>query len=720
MSSLDPTVVLANELANSELLASAGPSTETIPSGLPFTRQEWSLDEVAQHQAAGSSARAEVVPTESTVPPAVPPVLLDKRTVSGRYRSSGGSYQLELRLDVDGRRPTMRISGDFFRTSGATVVYFGSFNVDSVSVSTTDSTATLEGMGAYTWSTAAAKVQVIIPRTTISQSAAAATLQFFTKTGAPGASYACDFESGYFRTVQYEQDHVSGVTPFDSYDTGSLPSGGPARVLSVVKAFAEAGVELQTTGGWSEVSMTSIGSAWSDAELHASMETQFSQWQDEPQWKVYLLAANLHDIGTGLRGIMFDQHGRQRQGCAVFHDVIGGSSPDSLRAQLRTYVHELGHCFNLLHSWQKSLANPPAPNRPDALSWMNYIQFYPGGAPAYWANFPFQFDDIELVHLRHGARNDVIMGGNAFAAGAALLEPQALAEVVDDRSGLQLRLESRKTYAFGEPVVLEIKLATTDLRAKQVHSHLHPKGGFVQVAICKPNGQVVNYEPVVEYCIDESMVTTLDQERPALYESAYIGFGHEGFYFEQPGAYEIRAVYYALDGSLVISNPIGLRVRSPLSVADEEVAELFLGDEQGMLLSMLGSDSEHLSSGNGAFDLLLDKYNDHPLAVYAKLLKGINAGREFKTITPDKILAVRQPKAEASVKCLSGVVNAAGTGRLDNITLNLAMRKLVRAYKLVGDEEKVQSVKQKMLNFFRHKALKSQVLRQIEAQVSAL
>jgi hypothetical protein len=63
-------------------------------------------------------------------------------------------------------------------------------------------------------------------------------------------------------------------------------------------------------------------------------------------------------------GIMFDQLGPQRQGCAVFHQGIGGTTADKLRLQLYTYVHELGHCFNLLHSWQKSLATPPGTNRP--------------------------------------------------------------------------------------------------------------------------------------------------------------------------------------------------------------------------------------------------------------------------------------------------------------------------------------------------------------------
>ncbi len=45
-----------------------------------------------------------------------------------------------------------------------------------------------------------------------------------------------------------EEDRQEGITPFSSYNTGSLPSGGPARNLSVVSAYAEAGIQMLSTG----------------------------------------------------------------------------------------------------------------------------------------------------------------------------------------------------------------------------------------------------------------------------------------------------------------------------------------------------------------------------------------------------------------------------------------------------------------------------------------
>jgi hypothetical protein len=47
------------------------------------------------------------------------------------------------------------------------------------------------------------------------------------------------------------------------------------------------------------------------------------------------------------------------------------------------------------------------------------VNLSPRGAAAFWAAFPFQFDDLELAHLRHGFRNAVIMGGNPFGTGGS-------------------------------------------------------------------------------------------------------------------------------------------------------------------------------------------------------------------------------------------------------------------------------------------------------------
>jgi hypothetical protein len=666
----------------------------------------------------------------------IPPPVLRKRQVRGRYRGVGLGWQLDLRVDVDGPRPTNRVSGDFFSTSGATTQYFGSFVVNGASIVTTPSKVKIEGLGSFTWAAGAPLVRVTIPRVFVPHAPAPATIQFLTPPSTPGASYVCAFSSRYFRTVQWEQDSVAGTVPFVSYNTGSLPQppGSPARILSVSKAFAEAGIALQEAGTPNVVPVSAGGPGgsptWSDSELHNAMVNHFSLHADKPQWRVWMLVATAHDQGA--RGIMFDYSDSfQRQGAAVFYNAIQGTDVATQRAQLRTYVHELGHAFNLLHSWDKGFADPPQPLGPNGglgdLSWMNYAWKYhppppaPGGEAAYWASFPFQFNDNELVHLRHGFMRNVIMGANPFAKGAAEVDPALFAEPLTDDSGLAFELRAKDAFGYGEPVVVELKLSTTDLRGRETHGYLHPKDDFVTLAIRQPSGRVILYRPMLRRCMDEERTLRLDPEQPAIYDSAYVGFGRDGLYFDQPGQYELRAQYVAADGSRIMSPVLLLRVRPPVSAEDERVGELMMGEEQGKLLALLGSDSDELRRGREALEMILDEHASHPLAVYAQLAKGINCGRDFKDLTPDKRLRVRVAEPRDAAKLLTAVerTSATGDGGVDNITLNMAMRRHARVEARAGSPEKAAKVMDRMVSIFESKGVNPQVLQKVRHEAEA-
>ena len=618
------------------------------------------IDLTAQSPAVGEpttapSAEAGAAPQPAAAPAsAILPIRIRYRQVSGRYRSGGGGFQLELRVDVDGRRPTRRVSGDFFQVSGGTVTYFGSFVVNSPTVVVTSTAVVLDGLGTFTWTAAAPRVRLTVQRRPITVPPGLAQVQYLTLSGQAGAQYLCQFVSRFFRTVRLEQDCVSDAGAlFDKYNTGSLPSGGSARDLSVVSAFTEAGIEIQPTTGTNVIPNTEAGASWDDSELHASMERHFSLWRDLPQWAVWEVAC-LRYVDSNVLGIMFDQQGRQRQGCAVFQERIGGNAPDKLRYQLYTYVHELGHCFNMLHSWQKSLAIPPGADRPNAVSYMNYPQLYPGGSTAFWSAFPFQFDDGELVHLRHAFRNNIIMGGNNFRFGSGL-DDSAFQEPVEDNSGLRLTLSmSRRSLAFGEPVLVNLRLTTTDERGRISHPYLHPDTGLVQIGICKPDGTVVAYRPLIAHCVT-GQETRVDASNPFTEDAIYCGFGKDGFYFDRTGWYQLRAVYTALDGSKVYSNILNLRVRHPSTVTDEEAAELMFGQDQGTLLYLKGSDSETLKRGNDAFELLIQKHPKHVLADYARWIKGTNAARRFKIIGLEKV-DVRAENPQDAVQLLTPVL----------------------------------------------------------------
>lgn len=685
MNQEDPTVDAVNELTS--------------------VLTEMSVEEVVAQESGNGRAGAEpttAVTGTAVAPVAAPPapiptppipIPLIRHAGSGRYRGRLGGFELELRVDVDRVRPMRKVSGDFYSISGGTVTYFGSFIVDNPVITITTTQVTCRGLGRFTFSAGAPIVQVTIQRRVIFQPPAPAQVQFFTQAGSPGATYTCAFESTYFRTVQLETDSVSDITPpvFSTYNTGALPSGGPARNLSVVSAYAEAGIEMRPTAGTNVINNTEAGAGatWSDAELHASMERHFTLFRNVPQWAVWLVVAQNHDLGAGLLGIMFDQLGSQRQGCAVFHRGLGGSTPQQLRLQLQTYVHELGHCFNMLHSWQKHLANPPGVSRPESLSWMNYPWRYPpggeAGEAAFWARFPFQFDDGEVIHLRHAFRNNIIIGGNPFIVGAGLINPEIMGDPLVDASGLKFDISTATpSFALGEPVVLKLTLGTRDERGKIVHPYLHPNLQMTTVAIAKPNGQVVAYEPWIDHLVGPSEQALTPGA--LIEDSAYIGFGKGGLYFEQPGLYQIRAVYHALDGSQVFSNVLNLRVRYPVSAQDERRAELLMGYEQGALFYLMGSDAESLRRGRDALNQVLEEEGDHPIANYVRLVQGVNMARTFKTIEEHGAsVHVRQPDTGAAAQLLTAAV--AGPSPLDIVTKNQALRKLAIAQENAGDTE---------------------------------
>jgi hypothetical protein len=635
------------------------------------------------------------------------------RPISGRYRGHAPGLEVELRVDVDGPRSLARVSGDLFKISGATTRYLGTFVVAAPSLAEAGGQLTIEGAGNYSFQSGQAVVKVSVQRVPASQPPPPAVVHFELLQGTAGVQVGCNFESVFFRRVELERDVVAGVTPFSSYDTARLKSGGVDRLLTVESAYAEAGIEIElvNTGGTDTVAVIEAGgdAVWNNRELHASMVRHFVSFENEPGWRVWLLSATAHV--SDFRGVMFDNGtfsepslnfqdtGRHRQGCAVFHQKLGTGTAENERAQLRTYVHELGHCFNLFHSNQKSSMKPPQANRPGALSWMNEPDSFQSpagsGAAAFWKAFPFEFDRPELEHLRHGFRNDVIMGGSDFGAGAADTDPLDFADPVEDRTGLELRLRAATSYYLGEPVVLELRLGLASAGRRLVNARLHPNDGFVQLAIRRPGGQLSIYRPFVR-AFATPQPQLLDAATPAIYDSAYVGYGRDGLYFEQPGTYQVRAVYEGLDGSRVVSNVVRLRVASPVDRQEDDLADLLLGDQQGRLFYLLGSRCGALEGGNRAFENLLERQGEHPLAVYPRLVFGMCAAQEFKVVdSRRRRVSCQPPDYGGAIAWLAAAVRTTTLGNpqarpmadvgLDNITLGVAFRCLAATQRVAGE-----------------------------------
>ena len=350
---------------------------------------------------------------------------LYKEVFSNPAERKAKGTELELRVDVDGVRPLNVISGDIYSNSERTRKYLSSFIFKGVrKIETPTNGIILIGeKGKFSPSSDQfTDIKISIPANSHPPKAA---FQWTNGSGSE-SKCLCKYVSKYFRTVYLEHDYEKGVVPLEPYETANLPSPSPRRShpISIIDAFAEAGIEIivlkEKRDSVPSPKGTPISKAvWTDSELHKAMLKHFTLFKDEPQWKLWLLSANEY-VMSNINGIMIDRKGKKRRGCAVFQSATGWQSAEEKRFRLFIYVHELGHCFNLHHPWDKPQTELSSEaDRYATLSWMNlpwryYSSEESRGGEAFWEAFDFQFSSSELMHLRHGFRNDVIFGGNTF------------------------------------------------------------------------------------------------------------------------------------------------------------------------------------------------------------------------------------------------------------------------------------------------------------------
>ena len=87
---------------------------------------------------------------------------------------------------------------------------------------------------------------------------------------------------------------------------------------------------------------------------------------------------------------------------------------------------------------------------------------------------------------------------------------------------------------------------------------------------------------------------------------------------------------------------------------------------------------------------------------------------------PDKAVSVRKAEAGESIQQLASVAEAsAGERGVDNITLNMVIRRIARAQKKAGDLDRAEATLDRMVETFRRKQLKPQMLRRITVQAEA-
>jgi hypothetical protein len=705
------------------------------------------------------------------------PTIAGAVLVSGRFEGTmstprPGTEILELRVDVDNALPnvaTGRVSGDLFALNTVNLpgspprvwrVYRESWIVDAPTVSVMADAVTITGNvrfweGTHPTST----VKIVIP---IAAGAIGPAQVAFAFQGGTIWRYTCPRSSKAFRDLDLEVDVCQSVNRaplLPDYDTAShttAPAGLPRRSLTIERAYAEAGVSVTISPDHTVIDDSDPQFAsWSDAELHDALESHFAaaqlQW---PRWALWGLLAGTYDQ-PGVGGIMFDAAAAfggagkppERQGFAVFRNHSWFASlpagppanlgeAEALRKYLYTWIHEAGHAFNFLHSWDK--------NRPDALSWMNYDWRYDNrnGQDAFWKAFLFRFDDEELIHLRHGNRAAVIMGGDPWASGghaeappgAEYLHaaPAAIAQAVG-ATPVELLLRSKGYYEFMEPVSIEARLRNvlTDVDLR-LDTQLQPEFGGAVYFIRRPDGRIVEYSPIACKLAEGQTraLASASTREPGLdrhSESIGLTYGRYGFYFDEPGEYLVRALYQGAGDLLISSNTLRLRIGHPPSAEFDRQAQDFFSYDVGMNLYLGGSSSPYLQRGMDLLRSMTEQYSTSLLG--AQLARTIFravadpffrveavAGdrnravvRQFKRAQPAEALRL----TDAAVKVLQASPQKALNLDYGDLARNRAI-----CHAATGDPDAARDELQNLLETLRNRGANPPVLQEI-AQYSA-
>ncbi|MGZ7444654.1 hypothetical protein [Paenibacillus sp. TH7-28] len=634
-----------------------------------------------------------------------------------RTETAADAVQETLRLDVDGPYPQMAASGAWKHPQ----LYL-------------HWTAKLAAIGPSAW-----EGQIIFkdgdtsqfPYTTVNIALEAAPSNLLQVIFSNGSSFTHTsyyrWASPYFHPVQFEFDSEAGVTPVLAIDTHAHPNHPatlPNEQLTIENVFRRAGFDVSISAGANSIPISEAGLdvRWSDAEMHDAMQRHWSQFANEPKWALWVFFASLYEEGASVGGIMFDSIGPQhRQGTAIFNRSFisvpaeGESHPEAWveRMKFWTACHEMGHGFNLAHSWQKALGEPwiPLRNEGEARSFMNYPYSVRGGETAFFANFEYRFSDNELLFMRHAPERFVQMGNAEWFDHHGFEQHRLLAKPTFE---LLLRA-NRETlrFEFMEPVVLELKLTNRTSEPQIIDRHILTDLDHMTIIVKKQGKTARKISPFVHYLQKpEHEVLAAGQ---SVYNSLFIAVGKNGWEVSEPGDYTIQVALHCKHEDIV-SNPLTVRVEPPMDRTEEFLAQDFFTEATAKTIYFDGT--KYAENSNGVLEAITERLPHRKVAIHAQVALAMPMTKPYKLLGQDGRIHIIPPAVEQARKTLAPSLlenSHLAANTLGHIDYRHYMDRLSESVATrAGDPQAAAEIQSKLLQTLADRQVRQDVLADIK------
>ncbi|HJL15572.1 MAG TPA: hypothetical protein RMH99_07955 [Sandaracinaceae bacterium LLY-WYZ-13_1] len=642
----------------------------------------------------------------------------------------------EIRLDVDGRYPQRTISGTSYRFRRPPIHWVASLRPIRRNLWVGGVWYRDPNDSAFPYTRVIVRAQ---PSLYVHQRQVTV---LFAGGGASSRQVTYRFRSRFFHPVELEFDHVEDADPVLEIETcahPNRPSSLPCETLSVSDVFERAGFRA-TVGSDNAIPAQDAGpnTTWSDAEMHDAMQTYWSRFADRPQWALWTLFARLHDLGTGLGGVMFDDIGpNHRQGTAVFTGSFISQAPGSdpspaawvARMRFWTACHEMGHAFNLAHSWQKHLGSPwiPLSSEAEARSFMNYPYRVQGGESAFFADFDFRFSDQELLFVRH-APYRFVQQGNADWFDEHGFEQAGLAPSSDYRLEIGVDRDAsrgRAAFEFLEPVVLQLRLRNLSDRSAVLDASTLLRQERLTVIVKRAGAPARQWRPHARYCLAPRS-RTLDPGASML-ESLFVSVSPEGWLLAEPGTYDVQ-VALELDGQQVVSNRLALRVEPPRDAQrfeQERIAQDYFTEEVGRVLAFDGTRCAPLADANATLRDVADRLADSRAAVHAQVALAMPETKPHRVLriddreTAEFVLEDGEPaQVDALEKVFAERRDLAET--LGHVDLSYYTDRVSHALVARGEVERATRCAQQVRQTLQDRAAPEELVAEVDRSLAAL